>query len=154
MRVAANALDRATLFLAKDDDLIGLGAFGLTTGGKPMAESLRGLALKVTPATLLARSLTERTAFMGPTRDLGLGQLFFDIAGRPAHDRGVLIPLVGPSKTIGVLYGDNGLINGPIRSIHAVEIAAAQAGIAYENVLLRLRLDNSRARAEPELASG
>jgi hypothetical protein len=151
MRIAANALDRATLFLARDNELIGLGAFGLTVSGKPMAESLRGLALQVGPDTLLSRSISERTAFMGPTRDLGLGQLFFDIAGRPVHDRAVLIPLVGPSKTIGVLYGDNGLINGPIRSIHAVEIAAAQAGIAYENVLLRLRLDNSRPRNDTEL---
>lgn len=150
MRVAANAFERATLFLAKDGDLIGLGAFGLTSSGAPMAESLRGLALKVDTDTPLSRCLVDRSAFVGPTRELGLGQLFFDIAGRPALDRGVLVPLVGSSRAIGVLYGDNGARTGSIRGIHAIEIAAAQAGIAYENVLLRMRLDGNRIPKPPE----
>ncbi len=155
MRVAAATLDRATLFLAKEAELIGLGAFGSTVNGSPMAESLRGLALTVAPDSPLSRCLVDRTAFVGPTAELGIGQLFFDIAGRPLVDRGVLVPLVGPSKAIGVLYGDNGQLPGPMRGIHALEIAATQAGIAYENVLLRMRLDvrSRQGEAESPLAS-
>lgn len=142
MRVAAQVLDRAVLFLAKGDSLIGLGAFGRTANGRPMAEAMRGLALDIQPDTPLARGLVEGTAHVGAPSGFGLGQVFFELAGEPALNRGVLIPLVGPGRAIGVLYGDNGSLASPLRGVHTVELAAAQAALAYENAILRRRLDD------------
>lgn len=141
MRVAAQVLDRAILFLAKGEGLIGLGAFGRAADGRPMAEAMRGFALELKPDTPLARGLADGTAFVGAPGDLGMGRVFFEIAGLPAVNRAVLIPLVGPSRAIGVLYGDNGTLNEALRGVHTVELAAAQASLAYENALLRRRLD-------------
>lgn len=141
MRVAAQVLDRSILFLAKGDSLIGLGAFGRTQSGQPMAEAMRGLALDLKPDTPLARGLADGAAFVGAPSELGLGRVFFELAGAPAIDRAVLIPLVGPSRAIGVLYGDNGNLAHSPRGLHTVELAASQASLAYENAILRRRLD-------------
>lgn len=140
MRVAAQSLDRAILFLAKGDSLIGLGAFGRTASGEPMAEAMRGLALDLQPDTPLTRGLTDGAAFVGAPSEMGLGRVFFELAGAPAVDRAVLIPLVGPTRAIGVLYGDNGSLTNALRGLHTVELAAAQASLAYENAILRRRL--------------
>lgn len=142
MRVAAQVLDRSILFLAKGDSLIGLGAFGRTVTGQPMAEAMRGLALDLQPDTPLARGLVDGAAFVGSPSELGLGRVFFELAGAPAVDRAVLIPLVGPTRAIGVLYGDNGNLTQTLRGLHTVELAAAQASLAYENAILRRRLDD------------
>lgn len=147
MRVAAQVLDRAILFLAKGDSLIGLGAFGRAADGRPMAEAMRGFALELQADTPLARGLEDGTAFVGAPGELGMGRVFFEIAGMPAVNRAVLIPLVGPSRAIGVLYGDNGGLNEPLRGVHTVELAAAQASLAYENALLRRRLDGRGGEA-------
>jgi hypothetical protein len=55
----------------------------------------------------------------------------------------VLIALVSPTRPIGLLYGDNGRLTEPLRGVQAVEFAASQAGLAYENALLRLRLERT-----------
>jgi hypothetical protein len=152
MRVAANTLDRATLFLSKRGELFALGAFGKTASGRPMAESIRGLAVQIADETPLARSLAERRVICDAPQKLGLGPLFFKIAGEPKASRALLVPLIGPSKTIGVLYADNGQRDRAPGATHALEIAAAHAGIAYENAVLRLRLSNrpeGAGQAEP-----
>lgn len=140
LRIAASTLDRAALFLLKKNELIGLGAFGLTTAGRSMAEALRGLAVEVVDGTPLAHAITSGATSSGPLEKLGLGPLFQRLAGKPAFNCGVLVPLASSSRTIGVLYADNGGVRAAPEGVHAVEIAAAQAGIAYENALLRLKL--------------
>lgn len=140
MRVAASSLERAVLFLKKGDELIGLGAFGTTGTGRPMADALRGLALRVPADGKMANALRGRRPLVAPPDDLGLVPLFFDIAGRPSTDSATLVPLSGPSRTIALLYGDNGPVKRPIGNLHPLEIAAGHAGIAYENALLRLKL--------------
>lgn len=147
MRVAAAVLDRAVLLLAKRRELVGLGAFGLTRDGQAMGDVMRGLTVPLADDSLAARALSEGRAIVGAPRSLGLGDVFFSVAGEPGANRAVLVPLIGPSKTIGLLYGDNGALAEPIRGVHAVELAAAHAGLAFENALLRRRLERTPASA-------
>lgn len=143
LRVAADSLDRAVLLLCREGRLESLGGFGLTGSGAPIAQAVRSLAVDVTAGSPLARCIDDHVAFLGPTSDLGLSANFFEVVGAPAYDRGVLVPLVGAHMTLGVLYGDNGDQQLAVRGVHAIEIAASQAGIAYENVMLRARLDGT-----------
>lgn len=153
MRVASNTLDRATLFLSKRGELFALGAFGKTASGRPMAESIRGLAVQIEDETPLARALVDRQVISDAPEKLGLGPLFFKIAGEPRNRTALLVPLIGPSKTIGVLYADNGQREQAPGATHALEIAAAHAGIAYENAVLRLRLSSRSDATVAERAS-
>ena len=96
LREAARTLDRAALLLEREGRLESVGAFGQAGDGRPLVEALQGVNVEPSGGSPLARSLGERTAFVGPVTELGLGDAFVSACGRPKRDRGVLVPLPEP----------------------------------------------------------
>jgi hypothetical protein len=52
----------------------------------------------------------------------------------------VVFPVVGAQRVIAAIYADNGSRDEPIRDLDILELATAQAGIAFENELLRRQI--------------
>ncbi|MEM6794370.1 MAG: DUF4388 domain-containing protein [Acidobacteriota bacterium] len=142
MHIISESVERAVLFLVRQDTLAALGAFGFGADGRPLAEITRSLVLPIDSDNILVRCIAD-----GQPRSLGfdqsklpenLGQLL----GRPRNGQIVVFPVMGSERVISVVYTDNGSSNRAIEDIELLELATAQVGVAFENELLRRKIDD------------
>ena len=62
---------------------------------------------------------------------------FAEIVGKPRSGQCAIFPVLGGQRVIALIYADNGPSNRAIEELDILELAAAQAGLAFENELLR-----------------
>jgi hypothetical protein len=62
---------------------------------------------------------------------------FFHRAGRPRTGQFAVFPVMGGQRVIALVYVDNGVSDKAIGDLDVLELASAQAGLAFENELLR-----------------
>ncbi|MEM8996750.1 MAG: DUF4388 domain-containing protein [Acidobacteriota bacterium] len=140
MHIISESVERAVLFLVRQDTLSALGAFGFGADGRPLAEITRQLVLPIASDNVLVRCIAD-----GQPRSLGFdqAQLPGDLAqllGRPRNGQIVVFPVMGSERVISVVYTDNGSSNRAIEDIELLELATAQVGVAFENELLRRQM--------------
>ncbi len=141
MHIISESVERGVLFLVRRDALTALGAFGFSVDGRSLAEATRALKLSLVGDNVLARCVAD-----GQPRSLSfeyanLPQEFARIVGRPRNGQIVVFPVLGSERVISVVYTDNGSSSRAIEDIEVLELATAQVGVAFENELLRRRID-------------
>jgi hypothetical protein len=142
LRFVADYLERATLFLVKAENLVGLGGFGLrSTSGSDLGKSLPKLRVAIpedTPVHEVIRNGTVQviTKLEG---DLVLKQLY-DLVGAPVRSEALLIPIVVKEQTTSLIYADNGNQDIQVCSPEPLGILVEHAGLLLENILLRRKL--------------
>jgi hypothetical protein len=137
MNIISESVERAVLFLVRRDGLTALGAFGNSASGQPLAQLTRGLKLPLTEQNALVDSLGDGQVRSSLFDDARFPDSFTRLVGRPRSAQCAIFPVLGGSRVIAVVYADNGLSNRAIEEIDILELAAAQAGLAFENELLR-----------------
>ncbi len=137
MNIISESVERAVLFLVRRDGLTALGAFGNSHDGQPLAHVTRGLKLPLTEQNALVDSLADGQVRSSLFDDAHFPASFVGLVGRPRSSQCAIFPVLGGSRVIAVVYADNGLSNRAIEEIDILELAAAQAGLAFENELLR-----------------
>jgi hypothetical protein len=143
MSIVADSVERAVLFVQQRDLFVALGAFGLRTDGQPLAIVTRGMSLRLQHEGAFARCVTEGRALSLDYDDEPLQGEFKLTVDRPRSGQGVLFPVLGARKAIGVIYADNGRSAGRMQDVELVELATAQVGLAFENELLRRQIERS-----------
>ncbi|MEL7058879.1 MAG: DUF4388 domain-containing protein [Acidobacteriota bacterium] len=142
MHIISESVERAVLFLVKQDSLSALGAFGFSESGRPLAEVTRSLALSTDEDNVLNRCVHD-----GQPRSLGFDQARLPeelrtMLGRPHNGQIVVFPVMGSERVISVVYTDNGPSAHAIEDIELLELATAQVGVAFENELLRRQIQS------------
>jgi hypothetical protein len=137
LNILSQHLDRAILFLVRRGELLGLVAFGNTTGDRPLISEIKNLRIPFEKDSLIGACIDKKRYFKGiPPVQNGLKKLQ-DKIGRPANREVMLLPVAGVDKMLCLVYGDNRLSEEPLNNIEILEIAAGQAGIILENNYLR-----------------
>jgi len=137
MNILSESVERAVLFLVRKDGLIALGAFGNTPGGQPLAQLSRGLIIELASKNALTDSLADGQVRAIPFEQARLPEAFAAVVGRPRSGECAIFPVMGGQRVIALVYADNGHSNRAIEELDILELAAAQAGLAFENELLR-----------------
>jgi hypothetical protein len=137
MNIISESVERAVLFLVRRDGLTALGAFGNSPQGQPLAQLTRGLKLPLSSENALTSSLADGQVRSTAFDDGGFPESFTQLLGRPRSGQCAVFPVLGGTRVIAVVYTDNGHSNRAIEEIDILELAAAQAGLAFENELLR-----------------
>ena len=137
MNIISESVERAVLFPVRRDGLVALGAFGNSPSGQPLAQLTRGLKLPLNEQNALVDSLADGQVRSSLFDDASFPERFSTLIGRPRSAQCAIFPVLGGSRVIAVVYADNGLSNRAIEEIDILELAAAQAGLAFENELLR-----------------
>lgn len=140
MHIISESVERAVLFLVKREEMVALGAFGLGSGGRSLAELTRGIHLSVGEENALTRALDDGEARSWKFREAGLPEEFTRLVGEPRTGQTVVFPVLGAQRVISVIYTDNGDRDEPIEDIDILELATAQVGMAFENELLRRQI--------------
>jgi hypothetical protein len=140
LRFASELMNRAVVFLVKDQEIVGLGQFGMDSDGALADVRVRRMKIpRLEPSVFSA--VLEETA---PCR-LTLGHGFWDNYLREQLGGGMpaeifLGPIISEGKVVAILYGDNLPEKKTIGDTEALEIFLSQAGLAMEKALLERRL--------------
>jgi hypothetical protein len=137
MNIISESVERAVLFLVRRDALAALGAFGNAAGGKPLAQMTRGMALSLEGQGALSRAVSDGLVHALKFEEANLPAAFAEAIGRPHSGQCAIFPVLGGARVIAVIYADNGQADRAIEEMDILELAASQAGLAFENELLR-----------------
>jgi hypothetical protein len=135
LRLSAEYLDRGALFMAKDEEFVGLGGFGVTGGGDEMDARVRALRIRRGEPSVLTDVVTAREAHRGKMRRTPTNVDLIDSLGGLLPTEVVALPIMHANRAIGILYGDNAEHRGPIDSVTGLEIFLSQAGYAFGNAV-------------------
>jgi CheY-like chemotaxis protein len=149
MRVAREFFERAILFVVKNEEVRGLGGFGLAPRDETINLVARQVAIPVGDPSVFREVVVNRRPFSGPLpRDRWAGHLLGRI-GRFQSKGVAVLPLVSHRETIALLYGDNPETGRPPARLDALEVFLRQAGVSLENVFLQRKLEGLREKARP-----
>jgi CheY-like chemotaxis protein len=146
MKVAREFFERAILFVIKNDEVRGLGGFGLAPRDETLNLVARQVAIPLGQPSLFRDVALNRRPFAGPLpQDRWTGHLMGRI-GRFQSREVAVLPLVAHRDTIALLFGDNPESSRPLERLAALEVFVEQAGIALENVFLQRKLQTIEER--------
>jgi CheY-like chemotaxis protein len=148
MKVSREFFERSILFVVKNDQVRGLGGFGLAPREETLNLLARQVAIPLGEPSVFADTASSRRAFVGPPPiDRWSGHLMGRI-GRFQSSEIALLPLQAHRETIALLFGDNPETGRGVAGLDALEVFIHQAGIALENVFLQRKLQSLQARDE------
>ena len=137
MNIISESVERAVLFLVRREGLTALGAFGNSPGGQSLAQLTRGLKIELASKNALTDSLADGQVRSIPFDEASFPDAFRALVGKPRSGECAIFPVMGGQRVIALVYADNGPSNRAIEELDILELAAAQAGLAFENELLR-----------------
>ncbi len=148
MNFLSDLVERAVLFLVEKESLVAIGAFGLTTESNLLAQATHRLSLSRDGESIWSQTVKSEEVKSYSWDKVTLPESLKLKVGRPKNGQIVLIPVVGTSGAIAVVYCDNGERPRSIDDLRLFELVASQVAYAFENELLRRRCDPSE-RLEP-----
>src|SRR5205807_1278873 len=143
MNIISESVERAVLLLVRREGLTALGAFGNSPGGQPLAQLTRGLKIDLASKNALTDSLADGQVRAIPFEEASFPPHFRQLVGKPRSGECAIFPVMGGQRVIALVYADNGHSNRAIEELDILELAAAQAGLAFENELLRRQTTQS-----------
>jgi hypothetical protein len=141
LRYASEVVNRAILFMAKKDEVRGLGQFGIElSSGKSPDQAVRNIRIPLSEPSLFRSVIESRRSYLGPLEACQQNSYFANEAGGLKPDTVLAIPLIVDGKIALIVYGDNLPDQKPIRGVETLEIFMNQAGMALEKALLERKL--------------
>ncbi len=139
LRYVADFLERCVIFLVRRDDLLGLGAFGVSSGEEALSTAVARLRIPLPPDSTLAEIVARGTIFRGRPHDELLKRHLYSKIGAPATPEILLLPLRTEERTAALIYGDFGEHDSRADQLDPLEILAEFAGMAFDLALQRKR---------------
>jgi len=136
LRLAAEYLDRAILFVVNDDQFTGVGGFGVTGGGESMGLRARRLRIQRDVPSVLVDVIDSGAPHRGKLRRTPANLDLLERLGGPQPSEVVALPILHENRTIGILYGDNAEHRAPIDDLTGLQIFLSQAGHAFGSAVL------------------
>lgn len=141
LRYASEVVNRAVLFMAKKDEVRGLGQFGIELqSGKSPDQAVRNIRIPLSEPSLFRNVIESKRTYLGPLEASQQNSYFVNEAGGRKPDTVLAIPLIVDGKIALIVYGDNLPDQKPIRGVETLEIFMNQAGMALEKALLERKL--------------
>jgi hypothetical protein len=141
MQVISESVERAVMFLVRGDKLVALGAFGFDSEKRSLAQITHGVEVGLQGSSALAAAVEDGQARSLLFEDAELPRELTELIGRPRTGQVVIFPVLGSDAVNSVVYTDNGALSREIAEIEILELAAAQVGVAFENEILRRKMD-------------
>jgi len=140
LRFASELMNRAVIFLVKDDIVVGLGQFGIELKSSSADLNVRRIAIPRQESSVLASALKMMTPLKAEPGETEWDRYLQEQlgGGRPAEI--FFGPILSEGKVVALLYGDNLPEKTPIGDTESLEIFLSQAGLAMEKALLERRL--------------
>jgi hypothetical protein len=140
LRYASEVVNRAVLFMAKKDEVRGLGQFGIELKGKSPDQVVRNIRVPLNKPSVFLTAIETRRSYLGRLEPSECNTYLATELGGEIPKVVLTIPLIVDGKVALIVYGDNLPEGKPIRGTDVLEIFMNQAGMALEKALLEKRL--------------
>ncbi len=140
LRFASELMNRAVILLVKDEEIVGLGQFGIELNGESADVRVRNIKLPKTEDHVFKDALQSFAPYRNAARQSEWNDYFFDQLGGAQPGEVFVGPLISEGRVVAVLYGDNLPDEKPIGDTESLEIFLSQAGLAMEKALLERRM--------------
>lgn len=144
LRFASELMNRAVIFLVKEQQVVGLGQFGIELAGRPSDAVVRNTRIPSHEASLFSEVLVEMKPVKVVPKDCSWDDYLFAQLGGSRPQEVFLGPLVSEGRIVAVLYGDNLPEQKPIGDTEALEVFLSEAGLAMEKALQERRPTEGR----------
>ena len=143
LRFASELMNRAVIFLVKEDEIVGLGQFGMEPAeGISADERVRRMRIPRNAGSVFEQVLSSWSPLKTVTSSGQWDQYLVKELGSGTAKEIFLGPIISEGKVVAVLYGDNAPQQRMIGDTESLEIFLSQAGLAMEKALLERRLRN------------
>ncbi len=140
MRVAREFFERGVLLLAKNEELRGLGGFGLAPKEQKIGLLIRDVTIPLKEPSVFREVVDGQQTFVGELPESKWTRALLGKIGKFKSNTVVLVPLLTNRETIALLYGDNPESGRVPGRLEMLELFINQAGIALENAFLQRKL--------------
>jgi hypothetical protein len=141
LRFASELMNRAVIFLVKEDEIVGLGQFGMEAIGSISAdERVRRMRVPRNAGSVFEQVLQSWSPLKTVTGSGPWDRYLVEELGCGMASEIFLGPLISEGKVVAILYGDNAPQKRAIGDTESLEIFLSQAGLAMEKALLERRL--------------
>jgi hypothetical protein len=140
LRFATEFMNRAVIFTVKEEEIVGLGQFGIEDNDGSADSKIRKMRMPRRENTLFNEVIeTQLSAKINLDDSLWNRYLFGQLGGGTPTEV-FAGPIVSEGKVVALLYGDNLPEKKPIGDTDSLEIFLSQAGLAMEKAILQRRL--------------
>jgi CheY-like chemotaxis protein len=140
LRFASELMNRAVILLVKQEEIVGLGQFGIELDGESADVRVRNTKLDKAGDHVFTEALQSFSPYRREPRQTEWNDYFFNQLGGNRPDEIFVGPLISEGRVVAVLYGDNLPEEKPIGDTESLEIFLSQAGLAMEKALLERRM--------------
>jgi len=140
LRFASELMNRAVILLVKEEEIVGLGQFGIELNGDSADVRVRNVKLPREEDHVFKEALQSFSPYRRAVKKSEWNDYFFEQLGGQRPGEVFVGPLVSEGRVVAVLYGDNLPDEKPIGDTEALEIFLSQAGLAMEKALLERRM--------------
>lgn len=140
LRFASELMNRAVIFLVKEDAVVGLGQFGIELDNASADLNIRRMSIPRDKPSVLASALEGMAPVKVKFGNSEWDQYLQEQLGGTCPGEVFLGPILSEGKVVAMLYGDNLPGGETIGDTESLEIFLSQAGLAMEKALLERRL--------------
>lgn len=139
LRFAAEFMARAVIFTVRENEIVGLGQFGIDDRDQSGDMRVRGMRFPVGEKTVFSQVVESQLPVKLQMDDSPWCRYLQEHLGGYTKEA-FLGPIVSEGRVVAILYGDNGSDSKLIGDTDSLEIFISQAGIAMEKALLLRKL--------------
>lgn len=140
LRYASEIMNRAVVFLVREEDIVGLGQFGLSFKDESADERIRSVRIPLNERSLFREIIEKKNSYKGTFPKKKWHQYFIDQIGGGWPKEVFLSPLLNESRVIALLYGDNLPHQSTIKDTDGLEVFVKVAGFAFGKAMLERKL--------------
>ncbi len=144
LRFASELMNRAVILLVKDEEIVGLGQFGIELAEESADVRVRNTRLPKAEQHVFTDALQTFAPYHRKPADTEWNSYLFNQLGGESPAEVFIGPLISEGRVVAVLYGDNLPEQKAIGDTESLEIFLSQAGLAMEKALLERRMMSSR----------
>ena len=146
LRFASAFTNRAILFLARKDDIKGLGQCGVDLGQDLDADGVvRSLSLPLEEKSLFQKVAQHQQSYKGPPTDSATEKALFEALGGGVPGEIFIGPIVSMGKVAVLLYGDDFPLCEGLEPTHTLDIFLSHVGLALDRAFLEMKLKSQRS---------
>lgn len=138
LRFASDIFQRGVLFMVDEEEILGLGQFGLEI--EAADEKIRKVRLNIKESSFLKGIINQAVVYKGELPRDSVTERFIRLIGGGWPKEVAFFPIIAEQKVVAMLYCDNAPHGEPFAHTEGLEIFINQAGLALEKALLERRL--------------
>ena len=131
---AAQSFSRVTLFMVREERIVGIAQIGLAKAGGPDDAALRDVHIGARESSWVRKVLDTREPVRGRPVDDGDHRLCV-MLGNEIPSEAFLVPIESANRTVAILYADNLPGRALLADTGALEVVVHEAGLALDRAL-------------------